>query len=64
MYVQALLYGACSGSAALAVLCMPETRAARLPQRVADAERLRSAEPAPPLPGPPPTARRTLTADT
>lgn len=45
MYVQALLYGACSGSAALAVLCVPETRRARLPQRVADAERLRDAPP-------------------
>uniref|UniRef100_A0A2A4K5Q8 Major facilitator superfamily (MFS) profile domain-containing protein n=2 Tax=Heliothis virescens TaxID=7102 RepID=A0A2A4K5Q8_HELVI len=64
MYVQALLYGVCSGSAALAVLCMPETRNARLPQGVADAERLRSAHPAPAAPAPPPPRPRHLSADT
>ncbi|PZC71377.1 hypothetical protein B5X24_HaOG213522 [Helicoverpa armigera] len=69
MYVQALLYGVCSGSAALLVLLMPETRHARLPQRVADAERLSSAPPmsapAPaPAPAPAVPSVRHLSADT
>ncbi|KAJ8723058.1 hypothetical protein PYW08_002970 [Mythimna loreyi] len=64
MYVQALLYGVCSGSAALVVLLMPETRSARLPQRVEDAERLRSAAPPVVPPGAPAPSRRDLAADT
>nr|XP_049703476.1 organic cation transporter protein [Helicoverpa armigera] len=64
MYVQALLYGVCSGSAALLVLLMPETRHARLPQRVADAERLSSAPSAPPAPAPAVPSVRHLSADT
>ncbi|XP_075975003.1 organic cation transporter protein-like [Anticarsia gemmatalis] len=40
--VQAVLYGVCTCSAALAILLTPETRRARLPQRVADAERMRT----------------------
>lgn len=45
IYVQALLYGACSASAALLVLCVPETRRAPLPQHVSAAERIRPPEP-------------------
>ncbi|CAB3246743.1 unnamed protein product [Arctia plantaginis] len=44
MYVQAVLYGACCLSAAVGVLFMPETRHARLPQHVDDAERMRTDE--------------------
>ncbi|XP_072932974.1 organic cation transporter protein-like [Epargyreus clarus] len=45
MYVQALLYGGCSLSAALAVLLAPETRRAPLPALVRDAETLARAPP-------------------
>lgn len=38
LYVQALLYAACSALAAFAVLFMPETRRARLPLDAGDAE--------------------------
>ncbi|XP_050348279.1 organic cation transporter protein-like [Nymphalis io] len=43
--VQAILYGACSGSAALVVLCIPETRRVPLPQHIRNAEKLRTPEP-------------------
>lgn len=43
MYVQALLYGVVSATAALVVLCVPETRRAPLPAHVAAAETLRPA---------------------
>ncbi|CAH0719740.1 unnamed protein product, partial [Brenthis ino] len=43
VYVQALLYAGASGTAALAVLCAPETRRAPLPPHVAAAETLRPA---------------------
>lgn len=61
-YVQALLYGASSLLAALAVLAVPETRRARLPAAVRAAERLR-APPPPAPPPPPPPAPRVLSAD-
>ncbi|CAH0682900.1 unnamed protein product [Spodoptera exigua] len=66
MYLQATLYGVCSVTAALAVLCVPETRSASLPQRVADAERLRPAVPQPsPLQAPmTPPRPRLVSADT
>ncbi|CAG9787575.1 unnamed protein product [Diatraea saccharalis] len=55
MYVQAVLYGGCSLSAALVVLAAPETRRAVLPQSARDAEHLAPpAPPAPPLPTPAP----------
>ncbi|KAM3955702.1 organic cation transporter protein [Aphomia sociella] len=66
VYLQALLYGACSLLAALAVLAVPETRRAPLPQSVCAAESLRSPEPAPPpLPAPPapPAPPPVLSAD-
>ncbi|XP_052741002.1 organic cation transporter protein-like [Bicyclus anynana] len=42
VYVQALLYGGCSASAALLVLLAPETRRAALPQCAPHAESLRA----------------------
>ncbi|XP_013196045.2 organic cation transporter protein [Amyelois transitella] len=62
-YVQAMLYGGCSLSAALLVLLVPETRRAVLPQSVAAAEQLREPEAALPAPPPPPPARVVLSAD-
>ncbi|XP_049872467.1 organic cation transporter protein-like [Pectinophora gossypiella] len=56
LYVQALLYGACSLTGALAVLAVPETRRARLPLLVDDAERMRRDvldDHVPPPPSPP-----------
>ncbi|CAH0399952.1 unnamed protein product [Chilo suppressalis] len=63
MYVQALLYGACSLSAALVVLCAPETRRAALPQHARDAERLAPPPPVPPPAPPAPPRRPVLSAD-
>lgn len=63
MYVQATLYGASSLLAALAVLLVPETRRARLPLQLRDAEHLRAQPPAPPPPPPAPHVR-VISADT
>ncbi|XP_028042239.1 organic cation transporter protein-like [Bombyx mandarina] len=66
IYIQALLYGAFSCLAALAVLMVPETRRARLPRDVTDAEHIRGSSPSPaPAPAPADTPRTVvLSADT
>ncbi|KAJ0183568.1 hypothetical protein K1T71_001544 [Dendrolimus kikuchii] len=65
LYVQALLYGACSALAACAVVFMPETRRARLPMDAGDAERVRPGGGGPAAPQPPrPAAPVVHSADT
>ncbi|CAD0201586.1 unnamed protein product [Chrysodeixis includens] len=53
MKTQVTLYGVCSLSAALMVKLTPETKTARLPHGVRDAEVLRSQNPTEPAPPPP-----------